>query len=180
METLLLYALCTAAMFYLGSRAVITSFMWSRYPPKLASFMDCSACSGTWYGALVGLVGGYYLGLDFMGLSGARPITVAAIALCSMTWTPIVAGFVQRGFDTLGSAVGGDEPEPAADNPRTYDPIELPPVRERTVIVGETVYAEHPELANELRTITGTITPREIPIRRITIPPKDDGGSGTG
>jgi hypothetical protein len=50
-------------------------------------------------------VGGFILGLPFMGLPGDSWITVAIVALCSMTWTPIVAGLMQRGFDTLGSAV---------------------------------------------------------------------------
>ncbi len=121
METLLLYALCTASLFYLGSRAVITSWLWGRYPHKLAMFLDCSACSGTWYGALVGYVGGFHLGLSFLGMPGDRPETVAAVGLCSMAFTPIVAGYVQRGFDTLGSTVEPEveaaEPEPEASPP---------------------------------------------------------------
>lgn len=149
METLTLYALCTASLFYLGSRALITSFLWSRYPRQLASFMDCSACSGTWYGGLVGYVGGYHLGLPFLGLPGDSPATVAAVALCSMAWTPIVAGFVQRGFDALGSAVDSDEPEQPAE----------PATRAGT----DTSYIERPHA----RQIAGTITPREIPSVRI-------------
>lgn len=168
MKTLLLYALCTPGLYYLGSRAVITSFLWNRYPAKLAGFMDCSACSGTWYGALVAYIGGYLLGLDFMDLPGDAPATVAIVALCSMTWTPIGAGLMQRGFDTLGSAV---DVEP-----------ELPGLPEQGVEAGDggeqcacgCKAVTPPSPANDLRrTIAGTITPREIPITKITIPPLD-------
>jgi hypothetical protein len=38
-----------------------------------------------------------------MGLPGDSWTTFAVVALCSMTWTPIVAGLMQRGFDTLGT-----------------------------------------------------------------------------
>ena len=103
METLLLYALCSASLWYLGSRAVITSPLWSRYPQRFAKFMDCSACAGTWYGIGLGYVGGFQLGLPFMGLQGDRASTVAAIGLCSMAFTPIAAGLVQWGFDRLGT-----------------------------------------------------------------------------
>ncbi len=122
METLLLYALCTGSMFYLGSRAVITSWLWSRYPPKLASFMDCSACSGTWYGALIGYLGGYHLGLAFLGLPGDSLSTLAAVSLCSMTSTPIVAGIVQKAFDVLGSATEDPEPEIVSEEPDVTGP----------------------------------------------------------
>jgi hypothetical protein len=104
-ETFILYAFCTASMFYLGSRAVITSWLWRRYPRRLAAFMDCSACSGAWYGALIAYIGGYQLELPLLGLPGARASTVALAALCSIVWTPIAAGLMQRGFDVLGVAV---------------------------------------------------------------------------
>src|SRR5258706_1320967 len=103
--SLILYALVTPALFYLGSRAMITSWLWSKYSRKLSSFMDCSACSGTWHGFLVGILGGYGLKLPFLGLPGESPSTVVAVALCSMTWTPIVSGLVERGFDALGTTV---------------------------------------------------------------------------
>lgn len=108
MNSVLIYALCTASLYYLGSRALITRFLWSRYPAGLASFMDCSACVGAWYGVIVAALGGYWLGLPFMGLRGDAISTVAVVALCSMSWTPIVAGLVQRGFDSLGQAVTED------------------------------------------------------------------------
>jgi len=101
-EILLVYALLTSAAFYLGSRATITQVLWSRYPPKLARYFDCAACSGTAYGLAVG-VGALAVGAAPPELSAWwSPIVVA---LCSMVWTPIVAGFMQAGFERLGSAV---------------------------------------------------------------------------
>lgn len=116
MTTLVLYALLTTSMFYLGARAIITSWLWSRYPKFIAKWADCSTCSGFWYGALIGYIGGYGFGLPFLSLPGAYPPTVAAVALCAMTWTPIVAGLVQRGFDTLGTAVEVVEEEEEEDH----------------------------------------------------------------
>lgn len=107
--SIILYALVTPALFYLGSRAVISRPLWSRYPAPLARFADCSACTGFWYGALAGAFGGYYLDLPFLGLEGASPITVLLVGLCSMTWTPIIASRVQLGFEALGSAVEPSE-----------------------------------------------------------------------
>lgn len=108
MTTLILYPLWTAALFYLGSRAVITSAIWSRYPHGLAKFMDCAACAGTWYGALAALLGGYVLDLPFGSLPGKQIETIAAVALCSMVWTPIVAFQMDKALSQLGSAVADD------------------------------------------------------------------------
>jgi hypothetical protein len=105
METLVLYALCTAAAFYLGSRALITRPVWSRYPRPFAIFMDCAACTGFWYGLGVSAFGGYVLGLPLLGLPGDRPSTVALAALASVAWTPIAAAAMQLALEQLGSAV---------------------------------------------------------------------------
>ena len=112
METLVLYALCTSSIFYLGSRAELSRPLWSRYPSWLAKWADCSACSGFWYGLGVAAFGGYALHLSFLGMPGDRAATVAFAGLASLTWTPIVAGFMQRGFDTLGTI---DLNEPPAE-----------------------------------------------------------------
>lgn len=88
--TLVLYAFLTTAMYYLGARAVVTSWLWSRYPGWLDKFMLCSACSGFWYG--IGVAGiGWALNLEFLSLPGRHWLTVVAVGLCSMIWTPIFA-----------------------------------------------------------------------------------------
>ncbi len=121
MEIMLVYALLTSAMFYLASRARITSWLWSRYPAWLASWVDCAACIGTWFGLLVGVIGhllhfgaGTEPGLLQNG-AGLSRILVSewyspiVVALCAMVWTPIVAGYMQLGFERLGSGIPVDE-----------------------------------------------------------------------
>jgi hypothetical protein len=137
--SIILYMLVTPALYYLGARAMITSWLWIRYPAKLSLFMDCSACSGTWYGVIVGIVGGYYLDLSFLDLPGDAWTTIVAVALCSMTWTPIIAALMQWGFEMLGSAVPVD------------DKAQSIPIAERTVEVLPTVFAENPDLEKDVR-----------------------------
>jgi hypothetical protein len=84
------YPLLTAAAFYLGSQAVITRAIWSRYPKWLDSFMSCAACSGFWYGVLVALLG-WWKEWTFLGLPGRDPVTVIVVGLCSIVWTPLLA-----------------------------------------------------------------------------------------
>jgi hypothetical protein len=105
MESLLVYSLLTSSLYYLGSRATITTFLWSKYPPALARFMDCAACAGTWFGFGLGLV--LLLGrkLSLPGLPGDAWYSPFLVGLCSMVWTPIIAGLMQQGFEQLGSAV---------------------------------------------------------------------------
>lgn len=105
MFTLILYPILTATLYYLGSRAVITSFVWSKYPYKLASFMDCSRCAGFWWGLIVALIGGYVYGLNFCGLDGKSWKTVLLIGAFSITTTPMIEALAEKSTDSLGSAV---------------------------------------------------------------------------
>lgn len=93
----LLYPLLTAALYYLGTRAKVTSWLWSRYPAWLGGFMDCAACTGFWYGlATEAAIGAWQPHVDF------APIV---IGLCSIVWTPVVAALMQHSLFTLGSAI---------------------------------------------------------------------------
>lgn len=112
MLTLVYYSLLTSSLFYLGSRAKITAPIWSRYPPALTSFMDCAACVGFWWGLILALVIGDGRELVIAGLVPPNRIewqlrvtTAVQIGLCTLVLTPIVAGFMQRGFDSLGTVV---------------------------------------------------------------------------
>ena len=81
---LLVLALLSTASYYLGARARITRFAWSRYPRPVAELARCAACSGFWLGGawwlllgwgrgpivLLGLLGGL-LGLVLVPLVGA-------------------------------------------------------------------------------------------------------------
>jgi hypothetical protein len=109
-EALLLYAMLTTAAYYLGSRAVITEWLWSRYTPKLAKFFDCSACSGFWYGAVAGMTLGWCGEIAPLELPARAPYTPILIGLCSMVWTPITAGIMHLGFGWNGTTVP-DDPE---------------------------------------------------------------------
>ncbi len=109
MSNLLLYSLLTAAMFYLGSRATITKAIWSRYPPAIASWADCSACSSFWYGLVLALTVGRHYALSFLGLNPYDVFTPVLVGLGCMIMTPIVAGLQQAGFEQLGSAVESDD-----------------------------------------------------------------------
>ena len=109
MLSLGLYALLSAALFYLGSRALITKAIWSRYPPGLAGFMDCAACIGFWWGFALSLWFGGVRGPIFIeGIVVSTQATALLEAICTglmlLVLTPIVAGFMQHGLDTLGTA----------------------------------------------------------------------------
>lgn len=108
-ETLVIFALLSSALWYLGSRALITRRLWSMYSPRFARFMDCSACSGFWYGYLMTLVASFQDAL-LNPLQPSRILdsvpTWAApiiVGLSMIVLVPIVAGFMQRGLDTLGT-----------------------------------------------------------------------------
>lgn len=101
MSTVVLFALLTTAAHYLGSRAMITKWLWSRYPPRLARFMDCAACSGFWYGLLFAALMSTD---DYLGIHGVIRVQLT-IAFCSIVTTPIAAGLMQKGFEWLGAIV---------------------------------------------------------------------------
>jgi len=86
-------------MFYVGSRAVITHWLWSRYPKQFARFMDCAACAGFWYGILVAST------LDLRPIHPTRWINTILVGLAMTVLTPVVAGIMQAGLERLGSAV---------------------------------------------------------------------------
>ncbi len=109
MNTLVLYAILSACLFYLGSRAKITTPLWSIYPRWLAELADCAACSGTWYGLILALTVGRYGDLDFFGLPGDFWLTPIIVAMCTMVLTPMVAGVMQTSMMLLGSALPDEE-----------------------------------------------------------------------
>jgi hypothetical protein len=89
--TPVLYGLITSALYYLGSRAKITEFIWSRYPKGMDKFMLCAACTGFWYGLGVALVLGWTLELPFLGLAGRFWATPIVVAITSIVFTPLFA-----------------------------------------------------------------------------------------
>lgn len=53
---------------YLASQAMLTKFLWSRYPKKVDAFMTCAACSGAWWVLLMARLANYAKGWLFLGL----------------------------------------------------------------------------------------------------------------
>ena len=97
---IMLYPLFTAAMFYLGSRAVITKWLWSRYPYWIDYYLSCAACCGALYGAIVSYIGEKYLHLTFLEMTGVKAHIIVAIG--AMVWTPIVAYHHNAALGYLG------------------------------------------------------------------------------
>lgn len=109
--TAVLYAtLCTAA-YYLMSRAKVTRWLWSRYPPTIEYWTLCAACSGFWYG--LGCAGlGAHFDWPFLGLTPDAWYTFLIVGLCTMVWTPILAFVMTYSWDRLLPDEGTAEPTP--------------------------------------------------------------------
>lgn len=102
MQGFILISTLSAALFYLGSRALITRALWSRYPRRLDEFMACAACTGFWWGLLLAAGVGHELHVSYLGLDPDNVMAWFATGLASIVTTPIVAGLMQAGLDHLG------------------------------------------------------------------------------
>ena len=103
-----MYGLITSAFYYLGSRAKITEFIWSRYPRGIDKFMLCAACTGFWYGLGVALVIGWTFEMPFLGLPGRFWLTPIVVAITSIVFTPL---FASAHVNSLYSTSPGPELE---------------------------------------------------------------------
>lgn len=101
--TLLLYAAVGTALWYLGSRALITQAIWMRYPQRLATFMDCPACTGFWWGLILALAGRY---TELVPDAGLHPILAG---LASIFLVAVGAGILTRALTEAGTAVAQAE-----------------------------------------------------------------------
>lgn len=91
LTTIVLYPMLTTVLYYLGYHALVTQWLWKRYPAWLNTWMACPACIGTWYGAAVALAFGFGFALPFLGLPARSGWTVVSVALASCFWTPPLA-----------------------------------------------------------------------------------------
>lgn len=103
MIAFLIYPLVTTALYYLGAWALVTRWLWSRYPPVLGAFMVCAACSGFWYG-----LGAAWL-LPYAGVTfpGGRWAPLLS-GLCALVWTPVIGKRLL--FDLQGLHPADDAP----------------------------------------------------------------------
>lgn len=114
--TPLLYCLLTTAAYYLMSRALITRWLWSRYPTWLDHYTWCAACSGFLYGLAAAFAIGWWRDLPFLGLPGRLWLTPIVAGLCSIVWTPLLAKKHVEALLYLGeSGDGTPEAEAATD-----------------------------------------------------------------
>lgn len=90
LATAVIYPVLSASLYMLGSRDLITRWLWSKYPPGVDKFMTCAACSGTWYGAALAILGAGF-NWPFLGLPGYHIGTVIVVALYTKILTPIIA-----------------------------------------------------------------------------------------
>src|SRR5690349_20665022 len=102
MRALVIYSLLSAALYYLGSRALITRALWSRYPRRIAGFMGCAACVGFWWGLILAMTLGRDTGIDVGPFQALDPKTPILVGLCMITLNPVTAAIMQWGLDHLG------------------------------------------------------------------------------
>lgn len=104
MYSLILMSLLSSAFYYLGSRAAITQWLWSRYPKPFARFMDCPACSGFWYGVLIAIA--FVLCKRDLPLDlTSDPLSIVVCGWISIFLTPIGAAVLAEALHANGSAV---------------------------------------------------------------------------
>lgn len=97
-----------AAFWYLGSRAIITRWLWSIYPTAFARFMDCAACVGFWWGAVI-MAFSLWWGSNIPCFASGNPAQVLVAGWISMITTPLVASLHDLALTQLGSAVDDDD-----------------------------------------------------------------------
>jgi len=92
----------STVLYYLGYWAQVTEPIWSRYSPRIGTFMHCPACSGTWFAGALG-VAAWLAGLPFLifpplhstlaafNQPGLRWVTPLLAALWGTFWVPKLA-----------------------------------------------------------------------------------------
>lgn len=108
MLVLSLYILLATTLYYLGAGAMITEWLWSRYPPRVDYFMRCAACAGTWYGMVMTIIGHHVL--DWRFLPDEPGWSFAITGLITMVTTPLIAARHDRALRYLAGQEGVDTP----------------------------------------------------------------------
>lgn len=103
-DGILIYPFLTVALYHLLARAMITKFLWSRFPDWLSTVTQCPSCSGFWYGVMVASLG---LSLDVSFLGSQAWWTIIVVGLAALVWTPIGAALHEF---AIRSAINGSRP----------------------------------------------------------------------
>lgn len=106
LSDMLFLGILGAAFHYVTYRAMITRWLWSRYPRWLDALLSCAACSGFWVGGGLGLLArarGYHL----LGFEPQDWLLLPAAAAVTMILAPPFAS-LQIGALT---ELGGDDAE---------------------------------------------------------------------
>lgn len=101
-DGIFIYPLLTTALFYLFARAVITEWLWSRFPAWLQYVTQCPACSGFWYGIACAAIGIYVFDKPFLGRTNWY--VIIDVGLMSIVWTPILGALHEFSMRALGHA----------------------------------------------------------------------------
>lgn len=102
-----IYPILTASLWYLASRAKITEPIWSSYGTgSFAYMMDCAACAGFWWGAVVHNIG-LVCGLPVFGVTDGwtQVMLTPVIMLMSTWWTPVLAAVHDKAMMQLGHTI---------------------------------------------------------------------------
>ena len=110
MTDLLYLGVAGAAAHFLLYRALITRWLWSRYPKAIEPFFACSACTGFWIGAAVGFLW-MARGIPALGLAADDPILPAASGVMTMVMAPIVSFLHLWALEQLSPHVGPTDEE---------------------------------------------------------------------
>lgn len=104
MMDLVLLAIVGAAAHFLLYRALVTRWLWSRYPAWIDSFFSCSACTGFWLGLGVGIYWHLHARPSFT-LPAGDPVVPIVAAASTMVLSPMVAWLQTWSLERLGYSV---------------------------------------------------------------------------
>lgn len=144
------------ALWYLGSRAVITRVLWSRYPARLTRFMDCAACTSFWWGTLL------YLLLAACDLTLGYPSYTAPLWGLTTLITGALVGYLH---DQALYRLGEPEPQGAVDDPDCkISPVDDPALEVKPIggIPRLALQNEGPMTSDEVKILVTGVFQRDV------------------
>jgi hypothetical protein len=97
-----------AAFHYITYRAMVTKWLWSRYPSWLDALMSCAACSGFWIGGGLGLLA-RARGYGLLGMEPSDWLLLPAAAAVTMVLAPITASIQISALTALSEDDAAEE-----------------------------------------------------------------------